>query len=434
MCWTSKEGEEFFMATEVIMPQLGLTMVEGKLTKWLKEEGSQVVKGDPLFEVMTDKITVTVEATADGVLARILITAGQAVPVLTPVALLAAPGEKIEPAASTTGAVEKAGPVEIRATPAAKKAARDHGIDLAKVMGSGSGGRIVEEDVQKLASSVGGRPAERTRCTPVAARMTHDHGLNTAEIQGTGIGGRVSRADVERALADRKGAEAAEEPRSVPLAGMRQVIARRMHQSWSVAPHVTHNMQVDMSSVGVLRNGLKNRNIKLTYTEFFVKVVGKALAGFPYLNASLTDEYITLHRQINIGVAVGLDDGLIVPVVRDAGKKGLQAISLEVKDLVQRARAGQLGPDDIKGGTFTISNLGMYDVDSFTPIINQPEAAILGLNRIVQLPVVENGAVVIRPCMNMSLSFDHRLVDGAYAAKFLQRVKEMVENPIVLVL
>lgn len=419
------------MALEVVMPQLGLTMVEGKLSRWLKEEGSTVVKGEPLFEVETDKITVTVEAPEDGILARIIVSAGQVAPVSTPVAILAAPGEEVD-LATETG--EDKQPAEIRATPAAKKAARDHGIDLSGVKGSGSGGRILEEDVLKLVSSLEEGPKEKSRLTLVAARMAQDHGVDVAGIQGTGIGGRIARADVEQALAGRKETEGMEESQVMPLTGMRRVIARRMHQSWSVAPHVTINMQVDMSEAVALRDELKNKCVKITYTELYVKVVGKVLAEFPYLNASLADDRIMLHRKINIGVAVALDDGLIVPVVRDADKKGLQEISLEVKELARSARNGQLGPDDIKGGTFTISNLGMYDVDSFTPIINQPEAAILGLNRIVQQPVVKDGAVIIRPCMNISLSFDHRLVDGAVAARFLQRVKEVVENPILLVL
>lgn len=422
------------MALEIVMPQLGLTMVEGKLSRWLKEEGSQVVKGEHLFEVETDKITVTVEAPADGILARIIVAAGQVVPVSAPVAILAAPGEEVDPDAPKTGASGGPPPAEIRATPAAKKAAREHDIDLARVKGSGSGERIEEEDVLKLVSSLEEGTKEKSRLTPVAARMAKDHGLDIPGVQGTGIGGRIVRADVEQVLAGRKETEEKEGSKVAPLTGMRLVIARRMHQSWSVAPHVTINMQVDMSAAVALRDELRNKHIKLTYTEFYVKVVGKVLAEFPYLNASLADDRLILHRKINIGVAVALDDGLIVPVVRSADKKGLQEISLEVKELARRGRNGQLGPDDIKGGTFTVSNLGMYEVDSFTPIINQPEAAILGLNRIVQQPVVKDGAMIIRPCMNISLSFDHRLVDGAVAARFLQRVKEMVENPVLLAL
>lgn len=394
------------MATEVLMPKLGLTMTEGTVVNWLKNEGDQVEKGEELVEILTEKITNVVEAPASGILKKILVGPGETAKVSEPIGIIAAPGEEVE--------------IEAPAAPAESAApAKEVAAEAAK-------------------------PAKKVKASPAAKKLAEEHGIALEDIEGTGPGGRITREDVLKAVESKAAAPAPAAPaaeaakvedKRVPLAGMRKVIADRMAESFRTAPHVTVDMEVDMSQAAAFRKALNEvAPEKVSFTDIIVKIVARALEDFPVVNASLQGEEIVYNGQVNVGVAVALEDGLIVPVVKNANKLGIAAISQQVKELAAKAREGKLSPDEYKGGTFTISNLGMFGVDSFTPIINPPESAILGVNRIQKKPVVVNDEIVVRPMMNLSLSFDHRLIDGAVAAQFLQRVKALLENPALVLL
>lgn len=436
------------MAQEVLMPKLGLTMTEGTIGAWLKPEGGYVTKGEPLFEVATDKITNTVEALGEGILKIVLPEGGtaavsdvvgyllaegeempdRAVAVATPTpAVPAEAAEKVKVAAQPEPKKEK---TRIRATPAARRRARDAGIDLAEVEGSGPDGRIVEADIeayleqQKVPAAAVAADLP-VKATPTAVKLAQELGVDLAALAKER---RLTKRDV---LAAALLAEEGEEEH-LPLTGIRKVIAERMAESWSLAPHVTINMEVDMNRAKAIRQELNadcEPEDRLSYNDFVIKAAAQALTEYPALNGTIASEEIIYHHFVHMGVAVALDQGLIVPVVRHADKKSLREVAREVKDLAQRARAGNLNLDEITGSTFTITNLGMYGVDDFTPIINQPESAILGVGAIKDRPVVVDGTVVIRPLMKLSLSFDHRLVDGSVAAEFLRRVRELLENP-----
>lgn len=447
------------MALEIVMPKLGLTMTEGTITAWLKPDGSEVKKGEPLLEVATDKITNKVEAPGDGIL-KILAPEGSTVPVAGRIGYLLAAGESLpaevgtaapqaaeqaEPAAVSPPPAETVSPKPgaeaepVKASPAAKRLAREKGVDLSLIKGTGPEGRITEKDVEAyLAQKAAAQPAPAeapvaqpvaeglaVRATPTAVRLAQELGVDLAKLAGEK---RITKEDVLAAVL----AEAEPAEKRVPLAGMRRVIARRMKESWSVAPHVTINMEVDMSRAKQIRAEL-NANAapedKVSFNDLIIKAAARALTEFPMINATITETEIIYHHEVHMGVAVALADGLIVPVVRHADKKDIRTVAREVKDLAARARNGQLKPDEATGSTFTVTNLGMYGVDNFTPIINQPESAILGVGCIKDRPVVVNGSIEVRPMMTLSLSFDHRLIDGSLAAEFLGRVRELLENP-----
>jgi pyruvate dehydrogenase E2 component (dihydrolipoamide acetyltransferase) len=445
---------------EIVMPKLGLTMTEGTITAWLKPDGSEVRKGEPLLEVATDKITNKVEAPGDGIL-KILAPEGTTVPVAGRIGYLLAAGESLPAEDSTAApqAAEQAGPAEVpappvgagaskqgaesgpvKASPAAKRLAREKGVDLSLVKGTGPEGRITEKDVEDylaqktaagqmaLAEVPAAQPAAEglpVRATPTAVRLAQELGVDLAKLAGEK---RITKEAVLTAVL----AEAEPAEKRVPLAGMRRVIARRMKESWSIAPHVTINMEVDMSRAKKIRaelNATATPEDKVSFNDLIIKAAARALTEFPAINATITETEIIYHHEVHMGVAVALADGLIVPVVRHADKKDIRTVAREVKDLAERARSGRLTPDEATGSTFTITNLGMYGVDHFTPIINQPESAILGVGCIKDRPVVVNGSIEVRPVMTLSLSFDHRLIDGSVAAEFLGRVRELLENP-----
>jgi len=384
------------MATEVILPQLGLAMEEGTVVKWLKAEGDYVEEGEPIVEIMTDKANVEVPSPASGVLLKILAPEGQAVPVGVPIAYIGQPGEEIPvPVSPGTGQAREETPREseskVQASPRARRLAEEHGIDLRTLTGTGPGGRIVEDDVR-------------------------------------------------RAIAQREQAGAAAvEGATIPVAGMRGAIARRMMESIHGSAQVTLATEVDATELVRLRKRLgpeleRQHGIHLTYTDLLVRAVAMALREHPRLNARWEEKAIRILPEVHIGVAVALEDGLVVPVVRNADRLGIVEISRLLAALSEKARAGRLTYEEMTGSTFTITNLGMYDIDVFTPIINPPEAAILGVGRIVEKPVAVEGRVEVRSMMTLSLTFDHRVVDGAPAARFLQRIKELVEDPYPLIL
>ena len=410
------------MASEIIMPQLGLTMAEGTVTQWFKQVGETVAQGELLFEVSTDKITNQVEATASGVLLDILVEAGGVAPVKAVLAHVGVAGETVATAAATTVAAAPAVGEDgwVKASPAARKLAKDRGIDLAVVTATGPDGRVVERDVLAFAAA----PAA-VKTSPLAAKVAADLGV---DVSGIAKDGRIMKADV---LAAAK--PAAAPAKKAPLAGMRKVIAERMSQSWNVAPHVHHTVEVDMTAALQLKDlQAKASGEKASVTEIIIKCAAQALREYPTINASIEGSQIVYHESVHMGVAVALDNGLIVPVIKAAETKSLTEIRAAVVDLSSKARAGKLLPDEISGGTFTVTNLGMFGTDHFTPIINQPESAILGVCRTVEKPVVVGGQIVIRPMSNFVLGYDHRLIDGAVAARFMARFRELIENPLLL--
>lgn len=434
------------MAKVVVMPKLGLTMTEGTISAWKKNVGDTVKEGEALFEVETDKLTNTIEATASGVLRKIIVKEGQTVPCLEPVAIIAGADENIsalaggaEPPAPKEEKAEtpKAAPPQkptggrVIASPAAKKLAKERGIDISAVPGTGPNGRITEEDVKNYNPAP---PAPESspapKASPLAEKIAADIGLDLNEL---GAKGRVLAEDIMNYLEStrEKGSEASREE-TVPMNGMRKAVAKNMLNSHMTSPTVTFNLSVDMSEMKRVREQLKAKEIKVSYTDLLVKFVAKALTEFPLLNCSVVDNSIVYKHYVNVGVAVALDNGLVVPNVTDADKKSLTEISAEVKELARLAREGGLAPDKLRGGTFTITNLGMYGIESFTPIINQPEVAILGVTTMEDRPVVRGGELVIRPMMTLSLTADHRVVDGSVAASFLQRVKDLMENPALI--
>lgn len=436
------------MATPVIMPQLGLTMTEGTVSKWFKAVGDPVTAGEVLLEISTDKITNQMEAAAGGVLLAVTVPEGTAVPVKTVLAYIGQPGERIETAAATaaipaensgeasetgiTAAVAEAAPAAaaggwVKASPLARRLAKENRLDLALVTATGPGGRVVERDIQFYVSS-----APRTAVSPLAAKLAVEHEVDVSSLQKAG---RIMAADVLAAAPQpvRTGTirPAAGLRSQTPLAGMRKVIAERMSLSWQ-APHVNMTVEADMTQAGALKERLAQTGEKISFTELVVKACALNLTEFPDMNAALIDGRVCVYDTVNIGVAVALDNGLMVPVIRDAQNKSLAALRREIAELGSQARQGALSPDAMNGGTFTVTNLGMYGIDQFTPVINPPESAILGVCRVAAKPVVREGQVAVRPMMNLCLSFDHRLIDGAVAARFLARLKALLEEPLLM--
>ncbi len=434
------------MAKKIVMPKLGLTMKEGKLAKWYKAEGDPIKVGDKLFSVETDKITNDAEATEAGILRKIIVQAGATVPTMEPVGIVAGEDEdisslladvpesssekpevkeeKVEEAPEPEKKIQRTGKVKV--SPVARKMAEEEGIDVETIEGTGPGGRIVLDDVKNAVEN-----KDKVKASPVAAKIAEQKGVDVSSISSEN---RIMKDDVLRADKEAQYSSLAQpEDRKIPLTTMRKIIGERMSASAQTAPTVNFTISVDMTNLKALREELKGeRNI--TYTDLIVKVTSLLLLEHSYLNSSLDGEEIVLRNYVNMGVAVALEDGLLVPVVKNAHVKKLGEISDEIKDLSYRAKTNQLTTDEIEGGTFTITNIGMFGIESFTPIINQPESAILGVNAIVETPVVLEGCVCTRPIMKLSLTADHRTVDGAVAAMFLARLKESLEHPLRMLL
>ena len=445
------------MAIELRMLQMDQTMTKGKIGKWLVQEGDTVAQGQPLLEIETDKVVHEQESPTDGVIAQLLVDEGANVPVNAILAIIGAPGEEVARVEIDT-ATEQATPAQpeqpkttalatpaIKASPAARQLAEKLAIDLTEVQPSGPGGRILESDVQRYIDLRVEAPAETTRlkASPLARRLAKEHGLDLSAIIGSGPDGRIVRDDVLQASATAPATPTVVETATpqqatevIPMSGIREIIAERMTLSVQTNASVTLHTEVDATTFvelrGMLNDKLQAREVSLTYTDLLVKVVANALGEHPRLNATLTDEGIQLLTEINIGVAVALEDGLVVPVVRNADKERLSEISEQVRNFAERARSNQLTPSELQGGSFTITNLGNFGIDAFTPIINPPESAILGVGRILKKPIVHNDEVAIRSMLTLSLTFDHRVIDGAPAAQFLQTVASYIEDPYLL--
>ncbi len=436
------------MATKIIMPKLGMAMSEGVVAKWNKNDGDAVNKGEEIAVVMSKKITYKLTAPESGLL-RIVVREKETRPVAGILAFVTAPGEPL-PALEEIGPAARSEEVGVAvparteapapktgfvpASPAARRVAKEKGIDLAYVTGTGTGGMVTEADVLHFAQArekEAAAPVE-VLATSAAKKLAQERGLNLVEIPGTGSGGRITEQDVLAFVESRaRPAAPSEAPlaaRVIPFAGMRQAIAEHMVASLHSMAQLTMMTEVDATELVKLRTQLK-ADFDLTYTDLLVKAVAKTLKRHPLLNATLIGDEIHLLEYIHIGVAVALPDGLIVPVVRDADKRTVQEIACEVRRLAQGARENSLGVDDVTGSTFTLTNLGNYGIDGSTPIINTPEAAILGVGRIVERVVVYEDQIARRKMMALSLTIDHRLVDGAPGAEFMRSLKELIENP-----
>ncbi|MEI6213814.1 MAG: dihydrolipoamide acetyltransferase family protein [Desulfuromonadales bacterium] len=430
------------MAIEFMMPQLGLTMTEGTISKWFKSVGDAIAVGELLVEVETEKITNQLESTVAGTVLDILVPEGSAVPVQTAIALIGKPGEQASRTVESTVAApadiidvtDKAPGVALQlssavgkrvmASPFARKLAKEQGIDLTIVTGTGPGGRVVERDV------VGFIKRTTVKATPLAARIADDFGLDLHAIKKES---RIMKDDVIALLSKRESSVTEFSTSVVSVTGMRKVIAERMSVSWQTVPHVNMTAEVDMTAASDVKKSLGiAAGRKISFTEIIIRCAAHALGEFKIVNASMITDTIQLHESINIGVAVALENGLIVPVIKNADKKSIIAVGKEIGELSLKARQGLLSRDEISGGTFTVTNLGMFGIDHFTPIINQPESAILGVCRVVEKAVVSEGSIVIRPMMNLCLSFDHRLIDGAVGARFLSRIRQLLEQPLLL--
>ncbi|MFQ3536922.1 MAG: dihydrolipoamide acetyltransferase family protein [Aggregatilineales bacterium] len=419
---------------DLLMPKLGLTMTEATLTEWLKSEGEYVREGEPLFIFETDKSTLEFEAPASGILTRILVQAGQSVPVYTVVGVIDESSSRaaLDFAPSTAQSMPQAvsGPQparRIRATPRAKRLARAHNIDLEGIHGSGEFGRIHEADVRAALPKL-------PTATPLARRVAQAHALDLATVHGSGRDGKITRADVEAQLAA-QAAEPAELVDITPFTPIRALTVRRMAQSHAEVAPVTLTTEADAANLVAVRQQISALlGEKLSYNALFIAIAARALRQFPDLNATFTPSGLRHNAAINIGLAVDTERGLIVPVVHDADKRALDDLHQTLKVLIERAQAGKSLPADLEGGTFTITNLGAFGVDLFTPIVVLPQVAILGVGRLVEKVVPHDGAIVIRPRLALSLTFDHRAVDGAPAARFFKQLTALIENPLGLLL
>ena len=451
------------MATDVIMPKVDMDQETGTVTQWLKVEGDEVKQGELILEIETDKVAIEVEAPATGILSGILVDEGETVPIATTIAYILEPGEALPEAAKPAQPEEnhatpniQQSDWEVPVTPVARKMAVAEGVDLLTVQGTGPQGRVTKKDVQDaLATPVPyGNGEGKVYATPAAKRNAREQGVVLKNIRGSGPDGRIQAADVLAAAED--AAKAAfvatpvhSDPRArevIPLRGKRRTIAERLTASYQSVPHINFTARIDMTRFNEVRAELNARleqdnGGRISATALLTKIVAETLVSHRWLNSSFQsgagaqDAEIHLFKDVNIGVAVALEDGLIVPVVHDAANKGVAEIAAEVKDLATRAREGQLAPSEVREGTFTISNLGPFGVEQFTAIINPPQAAILAVGA-TQPEVVPgaNGQIVVRPIMHIILAADHRVVDGAVAAKFIADLKARLESPILLLL
>lgn len=446
------------MAIEVVMPKLGATMEEGTIVSWLASIGDVIEEGDPIAEIQTDKIVMEIEAEETGVLLKTVYEAGKTVNVHEVIAYMGDEGENIdalqsdlpdsekeeknygsnnteidekflkeEPTEQTVNIGEK-----VRRSPAARKFAEENQIDLYDITGTGPLGRIQKIDVENYLQQ------STTKITPLAKKIAEDQKVNYEQVKGTGSGGKILKADISPAPVTQQAEEMVSAKR-VPFKGMRKVIANRIAESAFTSPHVTLLSEIDMTDCVAVRQDLlpvieKIDGLRLSFNDILLKATAFALKQNPNMNISLEGNELVFHSDINIGMAVAVPDGLVVPVLRNVDQKGLARLTKEAKKIGKQAREGKLSPDDLQGSTFTISNLGMYAVDGFTPIINSPNAAILGVGRIQKKPVVVNAEITIRSMMSLSLSFDHRIIDGAPAASFLTDLKDVLENPFKLMI
>ncbi len=454
------------MATNVTMPKLGLTMETGKIVEWKAAEGGEVKEGEILLIVETEKITYEVEAPATGLL-HIVVAAEEEVPVAELIGIIAADKAELDslpaggapapeaPAADAPAAVaaapaapapEREAGERVKASPFAKKLAKDADVDIALIAGTGPGGRVVEKDVTAYLDS------NKIRVTPVAKKMAEDKKVDLTQVTGTGANGKITKEDIEQFMATQKTAAPAADKKSAPadipgmgendrlekLTGMRTVIARKMLQSCNEAAMAYMVYEIDATAIQTFRQKLlksaeKKHGIRVTITDFMLKITAEAIRQHPVINTRWVEgKGILFQDDINIGMAMAIKAGLVVPVIKQTDTKSIIDIGKDRVDLIDKGRNGKLGPNQMTGGTFTLSAMGMFGTDIFTAIINQPENAILGVGTIKDKPVVVDGQIVIRPMMNLALSYDHRTIDGANAGRFMQTLKQYMEDPMMI--
>lgn len=457
------------MATSIVMPQMGYDMHEGKVVRWLKKEGEEVTRGEVIAEIETDKATVEYEAYTGGVMAKIVAEEGVAIPVGGLIAVMTAPGEAIPediltdaaialaadspaPAAAAVQALE--GPIsaavapadteEVRASPLARRLAKERGFDLATITGTGPGGRITEADIPEQGAAVAPAALASSngyiKASPLAKRLARERGIDLATLTGTGPGGRVIEADVpEHAVpaAAESVAPATLVSENVELSRMRQAIARVTSDSKRDAPHFYVALDVDMTKAMSFRRDLNDEldaENRVSVNDLIVKASAIAIGRHPKFNSFFRDDHLQMNAAINVGIAIALESGLIVPGVNGCESKSLVEIAAASRDLVSRANSGTLRNDEYSGTTFSVSNLGAFDIESFTAIIFPPHAAILAVGTVKEQPVVRDGELAIAQIMKATLSTDHRVADGAEAAQFLVEIKKLLQNPISLVI
>jgi pyruvate dehydrogenase E2 component (dihydrolipoamide acetyltransferase) len=434
------------MATQVVMPKLSPTMEEGQLSRWLKKEGDKVSMGEPLAEIDTDKATMEMQALANGVLRKILIGEGETAPLGQAIAIIGDADEDIAALLKSIESKPRKAPSAIADSVPAAAAPADATPAAIRPPGSTDG----------KPSSETSRDGGRQLISPIAARMAAEAGINLKSVQGSGPGGRIVKRDIEAASGEKaelaKGAPrlklmaaAPHEPgvvygpssfREEPLSEMRRTIARRLVTSLGPVPHFFLTSEVDMERAADMRGSINELypDAKLSINDIVIKVTAATLMQHPRVNASFQDKTVRYYEHADIAVAVATENGLITPVLRSADLKSLLEIAGEVRELATRARARKLKPEEYTGASFSISNLGMFGIDEFTAVINPPEGAILAVGAMAPKPVVHDGQIVIRQTMRVTMSCDHRVIDGAVGAQFLQTFKQILENPLYLFL
>jgi len=426
----------------VEMPKMGDTMEEGKILRWIKQEGDPVNKGESLAEVETDKVNIEIESFASGVLRKILVPEGASAPIGAGIALIGAPDEPLPDSLSGNGSVKASATKEMEKGTTASEGSE-------QTLREAKGDYRAKQTSVHSPTDAGSQG--RIFISPIARRIAEEQQLDYSRVEGTGPNGRIIKLDIEAALAQKQETLApstpaqlpileATEATEIPLTAMRRTIAKRLSQSMQTAPHFYVTSVIDTGKLADLRRQINEYAqkepdpVKVSFNDLIVKAVALALVRMPQINVSFAEDRLILKKQVHIGMAVALEQGLIVPVIRNADQRRVLAIARESQRLAELARTGKLRPEDFSGGTFTVSNLGMFDVDSFTAVINPPESAILAVGSITPTPVVVNGQVVVRDRMKVTLSSDHRAIDGATAARFLQEVKRLLEEPFGLLL
>jgi len=426
------------MPVELEMPELAESVIEGEIVKWLANEGDHVQRDQPLVEVMTDKVTVEVPSPFEGTLLKQVAKEGEVVPIGKPIAIFGKEGEKLGDASGPLEHVTPKAEVKEEAAPARPAAAPAQAAPGPQPTAATPNGQVTPAEAR-----ASGRPT----AAPAVRKRARELGIDLATVRGTGESGRITRDDLEKAAQagsrsskDDRYKAAGEPGERVPLRGLRRVIGEHMAHSKHTAAHTLHVDEVDLTDLVALREGAKKtaaeRGIKLTYLPFFVKAACAALKKFPYMNASLDDEKheIVLKKDYHIGIATNTDAGLVVPVVHNADGLTILELARTIAELAEKARAGKLSHDEISGGTFTITNVGSIGGLFTFPVINWPEVGILGTHAIVPRPVVRDGQIVVRQMMYLSISFDHRVVDGALAAHFVKQVAALLSSPLLLLM
>lgn len=441
------------MAEKIIMPKQGLQMTEGTITKWLVKEGDKVEIGQPLFEMETDKNTIQIDSTAAGEVLKLVAKEDETVPITETIAIVgkkgedysellpkkkeekkeesvstpaapAAPAATVSVSPATLTAEDDTTPIALEGgrifvTPRAKTVAERKNIDYKTLKGTGPSGLIIERDVLSAAA---------VKASPAAKAVAARKGISITTVTGSGENGKIVKHDILSGDTN-----LVREDKVIPITGMRKVISDNMMNSVQSMAHAYHKVAVDMTQAKLIRAAFKKAEKKVSFNDIIIMALGRALQEHPRMNAWVEDGKITEKGSVNIGIAVAVDNGLIVPTVRDVQNMTLSEIHDESARLIAKTKSGRLKKEDYSGGTFTVSNLGMFGIDEFTAIVNPPQVGILAVGSMTDTPVVRDGQVVVRPMMNLVLTYDHRVIDGAPAAQFLSRVKELLENPYLMI-